>query len=103
MKRQVVTVTPPLNLLTNEVIAAGQSGAAAAGQAGGEAVAAERARIQTPTVIAKTASTQNRARQAMACARCCRQVTQIMTDPVCRLGVAGSGGEHAVRRRRALR
>ena len=35
-------------------------------------------RIQVPTVMAKTASAQNRTRQAMACARCWRQVTQIM-------------------------
>lgn len=37
------------------------------------------ARIRVPTLTAKTASTQNTIRQAIAWTRCCRQVTHIMT------------------------
>ncbi len=78
----MIELTPWPNRSTNDVITAGQPAPPLRARQAGRPSPPNAARIWMPMVTASTASTPNRARQVMACARCCRQVTQIMTSPL---------------------
>jgi hypothetical protein len=70
---------PRLNWFTNDVMSAGQPVPPLRARQAGMPSLVNLVRIQVPTMSAKTASAQNTTRQAIAWARCWRQVTQIMT------------------------